>query len=138
MPYPEQRELLRDLVVNDHVALEDEPLLLAIYYRSRLVPNEECLLEVARGFGFNEVSEGRRIFQVQFGSTPSFPLPTGDRLRLSLTNAVEFQSAVSEGWPEINDLREAIHQGQYDLLYRRTGDQEADNAAAALGLMAAA
>jgi hypothetical protein len=40
MPFPEQQELIRDLVVNDHVALDDEPLFLAVYYASEAAPNE--------------------------------------------------------------------------------------------------
>lgn len=127
MPFPEQLELIRDLVQNDHVALDDEPLLLAVYYASEAVPNEECLFEVARNFGFNEVSEEQRIFQIQFGPTPNFPLPVGDRLRLSLTNPVEFRRAVANRWPEVQDLQDAIAQGNYELLYLRDSDQDARN-----------
>ena len=132
MPFPEQRDLIRDLVVNDHVALDDEPLLLAVYYASEAAPNEECLFEVARNFGYGEPSDDKHIFQVQFGSTPAFPLPSGDCLRLSITNPAEFRLAVKEGWPEVRDLQEAAQRGRYEVLYHRSDDQEADEMFAAL------
>ncbi len=132
MPYPGQHELLHDLVNNDHVALDDEPLLLAVYYVSEAAPNEDCLFEVARNFGYGEPSEDRRIFQVQFDRTPNFPLPPESRLRLSLTNPTEFRQAVREGWPEVRDLQAAISRGQYEVLYLRADDQEADEALALL------
>ena len=125
MPYPDQKELLRDLVLQDHVALDDEPLLLAVYYASAAAPDEECLFEVADNFGFNEISGEHRIFQIQFGPTQKFPLPEGDRLRLSLTNPVEFQRAITDRWPEVQDLQEAIVHGQYELMYLCDTDPEA-------------
>ena len=128
MPFPEQHELLHELVNNDHVALDDEPLLLAVYYASEAAPNEECLFEVARNFGYGEPSEDKHIFQVQFGPTPNFRLPPDDRLRLSLTNPVEFRQAVREGWSEVRDLQEAIRRGQSRVLYQRPDDREAEEA----------
>ena len=125
MPYPEQEHLMRDLVLNDHAHLDDEPLVVAIYFASRAVPNEECLFEVMRDFGMNEVGEDNSIFQVQFGNAPKLPLPAGDRLRLFLTNPNEFQYAVEQNWPEIHDLHQAIAQGQYSVLYQRPNDTEA-------------
>lgn len=132
MPFPEQLELISDLVVNDHVALDDEPLLFAVYYASEAAPNEECLFEVARDFGYGEPSDDKHIFQIQFGSTAAFPLPSGDCLRLSITNPAEFRLAVKEGWPEVKDLQAAIQRGQYEVLYHRPDDREADEMFAAL------
>jgi hypothetical protein len=132
MPFPGndagQADLIHDLVVNDHTQIEDEPLLLAIYFSSQDVPNEECVFEVIRNFGYDEVSEDHRIFQIQFGRTPNFPLPEGDRLRLFLTNPVELRQAARENWPEVQDLRRAIARGPagYELVYRRAGDDTAD------------
>ena len=132
MPFPEQIDLISDLVVNDHVALDDEPLLLAVYYASEAAPDADCLFEVARNFGYGEPSEDEHIFQVQFGPTPKFPLPPTGRLRLSLTNPVEFRLAVKEGWPEVRDPQAAIGCGQYKVLYLRPEDQEASEALVAL------
>ena len=132
MPFPGedfgQAELIRDMVVNDHTQLDEERLLLAIYFSSRDVPEEECLFEVLQNFGYDEVSEDHRLFQIQFGRTANFPLPEGDRLRLFLTNPVELRQALREDWPEVQDLRQAIARGRegFELLYRRAGDHTAD------------
>ncbi len=134
MAFPDQLELLRDLVVNDHVALDDEPLLLAVYYASEAAPTEECLFEIARNFGYGEPSEDKHIFQVQFGASPNFPLPAGTRLRLSLTNPAEFKQAVRESWPEVADLQSAVRRGQYKRLFQRSNDLETEEALSLLKL----
>ena len=125
MPYPGEYALLYDLVNTDHVALDDEPLLFAVYYASAAAPNEECLFEVARNFGYGEPDEDKHILQMQFGPSPNFSLPDGDCLRLSLTNPAEFRMAVEESWPEVQDLQEAMTRGQYKVLYQRPNDAEA-------------
>jgi hypothetical protein len=134
MPYLGEYALLYDLVNKDHVALDDEPLLLAVYYASEAAPTEECLFEVARNFGFGGPDEDKHIFQIQFGPTAAFPLPEGDALRLSLTNPVEFRLAVAEGWPEVTDLQKAIQHRQYKVLYQRPNDEEAEEISTLLGL----
>ncbi len=126
MPYPNEYALLHDLVTKDHVAIDDEPLLLAVYYASGDAPQDECLFEVARDFGYGGPSEDKHIFQVQFGPTANFPLPPDSRLRLSLTNPAEFRQAVREGWPEVQDLQRAIKSGQSKELYWLHGDKEAE------------
>ena len=132
MPYPEQAELLRDLVLNDHTVLEGTPLCLAIYFESRRVPHEECLFEVARHFGLDEVSEEHSIFQIQFGRTPRFPLPEGDRLRLFLTNPTEAIYAIYNGWPEFDDLCTAMIAGRYEMIYVRPQDADTQRVSSAL------
>lgn len=136
MPYPEQRELLRDLVVNEHTKIDDEPLLLAIYYASEIAPTEECLFEIARNFGYGEPDEDKHIFFIEFGPSSKFPLPEGRHLRLSLTNPAEFRLAVKEGWPETRDLQQAIKRGQYTVLYRCDGDSESEETEALIGATA--
>ncbi len=131
MPHPLLKSQLQELVI-EHLELEDQPLLVALYYASEAAPNEECLFEVARHFGFDEVSEDRRILQIQFGPSEGFPLPPGDRLRLSLTNVTEFHTALSEGWPEIKDLIRAVNQDKSSLLYYRLGDNDAEEIMSAL------
>ena len=125
MPYPEQIELIRDLVLNDHTVIEDTPLSLAIYFRSRRIPDEECLFEVLHHFGFDEISEEFTIYQIQFGPTVNFPLPAGDRLRLFLTNPVEATYATENRWPEIYDLAAAMDAGEYRVVYQNSEDADA-------------
>ena len=125
MPYPEQAELISDLVLNDHTDIEETPLVLAIYFASRRVPDEECLFEVLHHFGFDEVSEERTIYQIQFGRTLNFPLPVGDRLRLFLTNPTEMIYAIENGWPEVYDLVVAMGAGKYRVVYEHPEDADA-------------
>ena len=128
MPYPEQEKVLKDLVLEGHEKLKDEPLLIAIYYDSKLVDsNEECLFEVADNFGFNEVSEEKEIFQIQFGPAAGLPLPFDRRLRLLLTNPLEFDTAVKNSWPQIADLKNAIARNEYKVLYKRSDDSRPDS-----------
>jgi len=138
MPYPEQAELITDLVLSDHTVIEETPLILAIYFKSRRVPDEECLFEVLHHFGFDEVSEENSIYQIQFGRTPNFDLPAGDRLRLSLTNPVEVIYAIENGWPEIYDLVVAMNAGEYQVIYESPEDADAARLLSALNGFATA
>ncbi len=132
MPYPDQRDLVRALILNDHTELKDTPLALAIYFKSRQWPNEECVFEVLHRFGLDEVSEVRSVFQIQFGATQNFPLPDGDRLHLFLSNPIEMMYAIEHGWPEIHDLVRAIQAGSYEVIYGCPDDPSADQVLAAL------
>lgn len=128
MPYPatpQFRDQIADLVINDHTQLEGEPLLLAIYYASSLASEDECLFEVLSNFGYDEVSRDGHIFQVQFGSTPNFPIPEGRYLRLVLTNPVECETAIHRDWEEIRDLREAMQGGRSLVVYQDDHDARA-------------
>ena len=126
MPYPEQMDLIKDLVLNDHTEFKETPLILAIYFKSRQFPNEECVFEVLHRFGLDEVSEVNSIFQIQFGPTLNFPLPLGDRLHLFLSNPNEMMYAIEHGWPEISDLVQAIRVGSYEVIYRCLDDPNAE------------
>ena len=132
MPYPEQRELIDDLVLNDHKELDDTPLSLALYFESHRFPHEECVFEVLHRFGMDEVGSERMIFQVQFGPTRNFPLPEGDRLHLFLTNPTEMAYAIENGWPEVYDLCRAIQSERYAKIYQRQNDPGADTILSAL------
>ena len=128
MPYPstaEFRDQIAELVIQDHTQLEGEPLLLALYYASAVAPQDECLFEVISNFGYDEVSNDRHIFRIQFGPTANFPMPEGGRLRLVLTNPVECEAAISQDWEEVRDLRDAIRGGLYTVLYRDAHDGRA-------------
>ena len=118
MPFREYQQQINDLVVNEHTQLENEPLRLAIYYASRLAPHDECVFEVISNFGYDEVSEDRKFFQVQFGPTENFPMQPKHRLRLVLTNPVECRVAIDQDWEEVRDLRQAIANGQYIVIYK--------------------
>ncbi len=133
MPFPDQIDLIRDLV-HDHEQMDDEPLLVAVYFASGIAPHEECLFEIVRHFGLDEAGDDGHIFQVQFGPTPNFELPVDGRLRLFMTNPTEFRYAWERQWPEIVDLHRAVTAGDYRILYRRGTDPESDELLNLLGL----
>jgi hypothetical protein len=132
MPYPDQYQILHNLVTVHHAALTDELLLVAIYYASKEWPYEECLFEVARHFGFDEIDPERRIFTIQFSGSVELPIPPPHHLRLLLTNPAELERAMSERWPQIDDLLSAINVGEYKVLYKRPDDLEATDILAEL------
>ena len=67
MAFPDQLNVIEELVA-EHSQLEDEPLLLAVYFGDPNLPNAECLLEVAQGFGSNEIAVDRHLFAIEFGA----------------------------------------------------------------------
>ena len=136
MPYPDELEALRRLVQEEHTKINDEPLLLAIYYKSALVPEEECLFEVARHFGLDYVSEDREFFQIQFDPSKGLPMAAGHRLRLLLTNSKEMKAAFAQkqSWLQLEDLIQAIQRKEYNLLFSRKKDAEVSVFLTELGL----
>ena len=117
MPYPDELETLRRLVKKGHTKIKDEPLLFAIYYASQLVPDEECLFEVAVNFGLNQISRNCEFFQIQFNPSGELPLQPGHRLRLLLTSEVEMKAAFAHEWPQLEDLKRSIADKQFELLH---------------------
>ena len=133
MPYPEQQVVLNKLVLDGHRKLKDEPLLVAIYYASELVEkNEERLFEVMQNFGFNDISEDKEIFQIQFSAASGLPLPPDRVLRLLLTNPVELEQAVDNQWEQIIDLKAAISRKEFKVLYENSNSIDAKNILKAL------
>ena len=128
MPYPATPQFqaqIADLVLNEHTQLEGEPLLLAIYYASALAPEDECLFEVISGFGYDDVSSSGRIFSVQYGPTPNFPIPEAQHLRLVLTNPVECETALRQNWQEVRDVKAALQSGCGEVIYQDARDERA-------------
>lgn len=123
MAYPDNEARVKELV-REHARLEDEPLLLAVYFASQSAPADECLFEVAENFGFNEVSEDRQVMQIAFGPTPSFPLNSGQHLRLWLTNPAECLAALTERWSAVADVQKALATGQAKVVYQNHGRPE--------------
>jgi len=111
---------LQDLV-NRHLSMEDEPLLLAIYYRPEREQPDIFLFEVVENFGAGRIHEDRELFEIVFEGNSGFPLDPGQYLHLVLTSPVEFIAAVDENWKHIEELKKAIEAGQYQVLYEDPG-----------------
>lgn len=116
MAYPDNEARMEELV-REHARLKDEPLLLAVYFASQSAPADECLFEVAENFGFNDVSGDRQVMQIAFGPTVSFPLNSGQHLRLWLTNPTECLAALAEQWPDVVEVQRALATGQAKVIY---------------------
>jgi hypothetical protein len=114
--YPTSHDAVEKLV-QEHAALADEPLLLAVYYAPDRNPGDIFLFEVFEGFGANGIDEDRRLFEVAYGAKSNFPLEPGQQLRLVLTNVPEFKRAVSEDWEHVQELKRAIAAGRYEILF---------------------
>jgi hypothetical protein len=117
-----QRELpqLRKLV-EEHRQLADEPLLLAVYFEPKRNPEDVFLFEIIDGFAGGRVDEERKLFEVSYSGTESFPMMPGKKLHLVLTNPTEFEAACQEDWPSLREIREAVKAGHSETLYVSQG-----------------
>ena len=104
-------------VVKQHLNLKDEPLLLAIYYRPARLRKDVFLFEVAENFGQNSVDPDRDLWEIGYGSAPSFPLAKNQYLRLVLTNPEECRVALEERWPRALEIRQALRKGKAVVLH---------------------
>jgi hypothetical protein len=124
MPFPDLINAVQELVA-EHELNKDTPLLLAIYFRSLHHPDDECLFEVLDNFGYNQVADDQRVFQITFGRSNEFEIPQKALVRLFLTNPKELAVAKREFWSDLEDLREAIDRGSYETLYQAENDRDA-------------
>ena len=104
-------------LVESHLALEDEPLLLALYYAQDADSEDVYLFEVIENFGAGDISEDKELFEVTFGSSEGFPLPSGRHLHLILTNPDELKAAFANKWEGVEAIRSAIWRGNFRSLY---------------------
>lgn len=104
-------------LVEEHRQLTDEPLLLAIYYKPDRETQDVFLFEVIENFGAGAVNPDRELFEVTYNSTSGFVLEPSQRLHLVLTNPREFETAIQEKWPLLEELRRAIRAGDFRVLY---------------------
>jgi hypothetical protein len=118
--FPEYAEELRGLVAQ-HRKISDEPLLLAIYYKPGREEEDVFLFEVIGDFGAGAIDEDRELFEVTYASSTAFSLEAGQRLHLVLTNPQEYEVAVQQGWKHVQELREAIKSGDFQVLYSDPG-----------------
>ena len=114
LPYEEQ---VRELV-QEHLELKDDPLLLALQYQPEDDTENVFLLEVIEGFGGNAVDPEKDLFQVSFGAASGFPIKQEQRLYMTLTNPQEIKVAFQENWPLIQRIRDAVKSGHGRFLFK--------------------
>jgi hypothetical protein len=116
MKFPSFEKQIRDLA-KQHRELEDEPLHLAISYAPKRNEHDIFLFEVIDGNGGDSVSPDKELFETTFASTPGFPMDAGQQLHLVLTNQRELDVALSEGWPSLREVVDAVQSNDYKKLY---------------------
>ena len=115
--FPRFEREVKQLVQN-HLKLEDEPLLLAIYYKPQREMHDIFLFEVIQNFGDGEVDPDRELFEVTYASTTGLPLEKGQYLHLVMTNPKELEVATQENWVMVAELRAAMSAGDCRVLHK--------------------
>lgn len=121
--YPEFCEQLEALV-EQHLELDDEPLLLAIYYKPDRDEGDVFLFEVIEDFGNGAIGPDDELFEVTIASTSGFLMAPEQWLHLVLTNPHEFEVAVRQEWEHVEELRRAVNAGNYKLLHRNAEGEQ--------------
>jgi hypothetical protein len=114
--FPAYREVVQELV-QEHLELTYQPLLLALYYASEREPSDIFLFEVADKFGGNWVSEDNELMEATFGAASGLSIDKDQRLHLILTNPNEFHAAIENCWQSLQEIRQAVKSGQFEILY---------------------
>jgi hypothetical protein len=114
--FPQFEKQIRSLT-EQHRELEDEPLHLAISYAPRRDQQDIFLFEVIGGNGGDCINPDKELFETTFASTAGFPMAAGQQLHLVLTNQRELDVALSEGWPSLREVMDAIQSDEYEELY---------------------
>ena len=118
MAFPDRLEDVERLI-EQHRRLEHQTLLLAIYFARPEDPDSVYLLEVISQLGYDEVSNDNELFEMSYGSTEGFRVPTSSRLNIILTNAVELRVAIEKKWDSLRPLLAAVEAGpeQYRIIF---------------------
>jgi hypothetical protein len=114
--FPGLERQIRDLA-EQHREFRDEPLHLAIADQPGRDLNDIFLFELLGNFGGNEVTSDARLFEVTFESSPSFAMEADQKLHLVLSNPEEFRVALDQQWPTAEEIRTAVHGGNFEVLH---------------------
>ncbi len=104
-------------LTEQHRALEDEPLHLAMAYQPAPPRDQQdiYLLEVIGGWG--DTNADKELFETTF--EPNGRLQSGfdERLHLILTTPVEFKAALEENWRTADEIVNAVRCNDYQVLH---------------------
>ena len=98
-------------LIEDHRKLENQPLHLAVSYHPCAAQEDLVLFEVSENFAGNQVNEEKEFMKVWVAQSPEFTVIGATNFYLLLTNPVEFEVGLTEGWPEVLELKESIQSG---------------------------
>jgi hypothetical protein len=102
--FPQFAEPIRKLA-QQHRALEDEPLHLAVSYGPPREEQDIFLFEVIGGSGINPEGD---LFETTFLPASGFPMDPGQKLHLILTNPEELREAADKDWPLAKEIIRAL------------------------------
>lgn len=118
--FPAYRDRVKRLV-DQHLAIKDEPLLLAIYYAPDREPKDLFLFEVTENFAAGRIDLDKELFEMAFSSRSGFDIAQGRWAHLVLTNPNELRTAVDEGWPSMLEIRNSLTKGCAEVIYSSPG-----------------
>src|SRR5437868_3177104 len=117
--FPQFEPAIRRLT-EQHRALEDEPLHLALAYLPRRNGQEVYqgifLFEVIGGAA-NCFGQSGDLFEATFEAAPGLLTGFDQTLHLILTTPRELDEALKEGWPLAAEITDAVRRDDYKVLY---------------------
>jgi hypothetical protein len=119
--YPDYEAEVRELV-EQHKELADEPLLMALYFRSNRkgAENDVFVLEVLDNYPVSAFEE-EDFLEVLYGSTPHFVMGMGQMLHLILTNLEELSRNIKRKTRIAGEIQQALNKGSYKLIFVAEG-----------------
>lgn len=115
--YPDYLEKVKQLV-DQHLELVEEPLLLAIYYAPDRAENDVFLFEVLDNFNGSSIEYDGDLLEVLYGSTRHFELHHRDAmLHVVLTSPEELHRAAEKNTPRFVEVKQALAQQRAQVVY---------------------
>lgn len=113
IPYEKDLQQL----LSKHLAIQDEPLQLALWFQPDRDKEAVFVFEVADNFGNNDVDPEKEFLEISF--PPSSDLPFGGHdIHLILTNPEELKIAHQERWKSLQEILQSIQQNRYRILHK--------------------
>jgi hypothetical protein len=115
--YPNYENQVEQLV-KEHLKLQDEPVVMAIYYAPERDYDDVFLFEVLEGYNGNTIEDDGDLLEVLYGPTPSFPLHSGNaKLHILLTNPAEFEQSAQKSTRKFQELKQAVAQHKSKIIF---------------------
>jgi hypothetical protein len=120
--FPEYLNQVKELV-NQHLELVEEPLLLAIYYAPdgdvpERNPEDVFLFEVLGNFDGSSIAYEGDLLEVVYGNTPHFVMHSRDSLlHIILTSPAELYEAAQRNTRRFQEVKRALAEHRAQIIY---------------------
>jgi hypothetical protein len=107
-------------LTEQHRALEDEPLHLAVAYlprRSGQEVTEGIFLFEVIGGAADRFGQSGDLFEASFEAVPGLPTGFDRTLHLILTTSRDLEEGLTQGWPLALEVADAVRRGDYQVLH---------------------